>query len=380
MSARILVVDSDRGVLRSLERELRSGGWLPVVTDEPRSAVRWAGDLPLRAALVAEPLGQGSGLALLDELRRVQPACLRLAVAGPEGQEAAEAARDRGAVLDVIRKPVVPAQVRRALESALARARRFEAVAETQRRALRGVEEAMLAECLDGGHVALAVQPVVDLRAPDEPVGWEGLLRTTHPVLSTPDALLRVATETGRAAELGAAVFRLARGRMDEIPRGARLFLNLHPDQLDGPDRLFADLEPLLDVAPRITLEVGERHEPADPDAWERSTTLLRIRGFGLALDDVGAGGDSVSRLAELQPEWIKLDMSLVRHIDSDPSKQRRVGVLAGLGRALQARVVAVGVEDAREARALLRCGVAYAQGYAFGRPTLGRIRKLEVA
>jgi len=92
--------------------------------------------------------------------------------------------------------------------------------------------------------------------------------------------------------------------------------------------------------------------------------------GFSIAVDDLGAGYSSLSVLAELQPRFIKVDMSIVRGIDTEPRKQRLVDLLTRFAEATGATLIAEGVETTEEAEALRSCGAHWLQGYLFGRPS----------
>jgi len=103
-------------------------------------------------------------------------------------------------------------------------------------------------------------------------------------------------------------------------------------------------------------------------DIQERMAAL-RARGYRIAVDDLGAGYAGLSSLASLQPEVVKLDMSLVRGVDQQPIKQRLVASLQTLGGPLGIRVVAEGVETQAERDTLIAIGCDLFQGYLFAKP-----------
>ena len=141
---------------------------------------------------------------------------------------------------------------------------------------------------------------------------------------------------------------------------------------MGNPSALLAALEPFAPHASRITLEITERSRLQDIDHWDESVKLLGSMGFSIAVDDLGAGYSSLSILADLQPQFIKLDMSLVRGIHKEPRKRRLVQLMATFGAATEAQIIAEGVEEEAEADALRDCGIDLMQGYYFGRPTEG--------
>jgi EAL domain-containing protein (putative c-di-GMP-specific phosphodiesterase class I) len=226
----------------------------------------------------------------------------------------------------------------------------------------------MLEECLEGDMLRLAVQPIVT--AGDSlPVAYEALLRSDHACLTTPIAVLRAAESMGMLSSIGAVVTRCADAWMDALPYPTKLFMNLHPAEFADPRSLRQRLTPLRAQADRLVIEITERARIVEIDGWQESVDWLRENGFALALDDLGAGYSSLSMLAELSPQYVKVDMSIVRNINGDSRKQRLVDLLCRFVETTDARVIAEGVETPDEAEALRACGVHLLQGYLFGRP-----------
>jgi EAL domain-containing protein (putative c-di-GMP-specific phosphodiesterase class I) len=170
--------------------------------------------------------------------------------------------------------------------------------------------------------------------------------------------------------ELGQAVSKYAAGWMTQIPPGIKLFMNLHPDELADPDGMCRSLQPLQPWAESVVLEITERSRLQGIEAWDESVERVTAMGFSIAVDDLGAGYSSLSVLAELQPSFIKVDMSIVRGIDCDPRKQRLVDLLCRFADATNATLIAEGVETKEEATSLRECGAHLLQGYLFGKPS----------
>ena len=99
---------------------------------------------------------------------------------------------------------------------------------------------------------------------------------------------------------------------------------------------------------------------------------MLRRLGYRIAVDDLGAGYAALGALAMLEPDVVKLDMSLVRDLDRHPTKRRVVGAIATLCRELGSKVVAEGVETAIERKVLVELGIDLLQGYLFAKPARG--------
>lgn len=235
----------------------------------------------------------------------------------------------------------------------------------------RMTERDRLDETLAAGLLEMAAQPIV--RFGDDGThaigAYEALLRPGHPVWDQPGPLLDAAERQSRMGELGSIVAALAARWLERIPEPARLFVNLHPHQLADPARLERELAPLLPHARRVVLEITERSRLVDLGGWEETVAHVGALGFAIAVDDLGAGWSSLDILALVQPEFIKIDMSLVRGVDAAPRKRRLVELVHGFAEATGAHVVAEGVETAAEAGALLDVGVRWMQGFWFGRP-----------
>ena len=95
----------------------------------------------------------------------------------------------------------------------------------------------------------------------------------------------------------------------------------------------------------------------------------LHALGIGLAYDDFGAGQSRLAELAEAPPDFLKLDMKLMRGIDQAPARQEIVGALTEISSRLGVRVLAEGIETIEEAECCRRLGCHWAQGFLFGRP-----------
>ena len=119
----------------------------------------------------------------------------------------------------------------------------------------------------------------------------------------------------------------------------------------------------------RIVLELTEHEHVDDYPTLERALRPLRKAGVRIAIDDAGAGYASMSHILNLAPDFIKLDLSLTRHIDTDRKRRALAAALIGFGWQTDAQIVAEGVESAAELDALRRLGVQMAQGYFLCEP-----------
>jgi len=144
--------------------------------------------------------------------------------------------------------------------------------------------------------------------------------------------------------------------------------VNLHPVDLEDED-LYDPAAPLSRVAPRVVLEITERASLSDVPELASRLARLRALGFRIAVDDLGAGFAGLASFARLRPEVVKIDMSLVRGVESDPVRQKLVDSITHASHDLGILVVAEGIESAAERDVLTALEVDLLQGYLFGRP-----------
>ncbi len=154
-----------------------------------------------------------------------------------------------------------------------------------------------------------------------------------------------------------------------------RLSINFMPNAVYEP---VACLRATLAAAGRVgfplaslVFELTEDERVDEPEHLVAIVEEYRRQGFTRAVDDFGAGHAGLTRLLDLQPDLVKIDMHLVRGIDADPSRQAVVGAVVGMASALDVVVLAEGVETETEYATLLGLGVPLFQGYWFGRPAL---------
>ena len=375
----VLVVDDDPVILKLCQRTLETEGWqVTLAPDGDRAIAIAASRRDQLDCIVSDVNMPGmSGFELLARMRDHDEDVPVLLMTGDPSLEGAVTAIEGGAVC-YLSKPFSPD----ALAEAVARASRRHGVSRMRRRAL-----GLLAEMGGGGAPAdhadvvarferaisslwMAFQPIVVARG-GAPFAYEALLRTEEETLRRPDLFLGVAERLGRIQEVGRAVRGAVAARAAEAPPGLLLFVNVHGLELND-EELYSPAAPLTAVAGRVVLEITERVAlDGVPDASARIAMLRRL-GFRIAVDDLGAGYAGLASLAALEPEIVKLDMSLVRGIEHSATKRRVVGAMATLTRELGSRVVAEGVETASERDAIESAGVDLLQGWLIGRP--GRV------
>jgi EAL domain-containing protein (putative c-di-GMP-specific phosphodiesterase class I) len=151
------------------------------------------------------------------------------------------------------------------------------------------------------------------------------------------------------------------------------LFINLSNHGLEYLDSIglgLADLVARSDLEPtRCVLEITERTYAESQAALKHRVGELREAGFRIAIDDMGTGYSALHVLAELQPDFIKLNHMLVRDLASEPIKRNLVSAITSFAGTSHSVVIAEGVEREDEMNALVELGVMLQQGFFFGHP-----------
>jgi EAL domain-containing protein (putative c-di-GMP-specific phosphodiesterase class I) len=370
--ARILVVDDEDALRRAMQRILERAGYEVVTAANGREAIRWLDDIATLDAIVSDlRMPEMNGLELLRAVRsRDLDLPVLLVTAAPDVASAIEAI-DFGAY-KYIPKPVDHELICESVQRAVALRRmarvKREGLALLGQSNVRAADRAGLESSFDGvlRTLWMAYQPIV--HAADGTVfGYEALLRANEPSLPHPGAILDAAERLDRLPALGRAVRAAAAAPMAQVP-GAVLFVNLHTRDL-ADETLFSAEATLARIAPNVILEITERASLDEVSDVRDRVARLRAMGFRLAVDDLGAGYAGLTSFATLEPEIIKLDMSLVRDVDTNPVKRRVVGQMTTLAHDLHVLVVAEGVETLAERNMLVSLGCDLLQGYLLAKP-----------
>jgi EAL domain-containing protein (putative c-di-GMP-specific phosphodiesterase class I) len=213
----------------------------------------------------------------------------------------------------------------------------------------------------------MAYQPIV--RAKDRTLfGFEALLRSAEPTLPHPGAILDAAERLDRLPQLGRAIRSCAATPVGPRPDTGHLFVNLHTRDLLDPT-LTSDDSPLSKIAGRVVLEITERASLDEIKDIPSRVARLREMGFQIAIDDLGAGYAGLTSFALLEPEIVKLDMTLVRNVHKQSTKQKLIRSMTALCKDMGMMVVGEGVENVEERDALIELGCDLLQGYLFAKP-----------
>jgi EAL domain-containing protein (putative c-di-GMP-specific phosphodiesterase class I) len=364
----VLVVDDEPSILQALERSLARD--FEVETYDAAEAaidrVRKGG-----VSVVLSDIGMPgmSGLDLLGAARELDPDLPFVLITGAPSVESATKAIERG-VFRYLPKPIDGAEI----ALAVSQASQFRRLALLKREALelRGAQSTPRPAWLgDSFRQALAqlwmvFQPIVSVSGRSV-YGYEALMRSAHADFRSPAQLLNAAERANALGDLGRAVRERAAASAPTLD-GALLFVNLHPLELNDP-ALFAPDAPLVKMADRVVLEITERASLGGIEHLQERVAELRKLGFRLAVDDLGAGYAGLTSFALLEPEIVKLDMSLTRGVDRSSVKQKLVGSIGTLCREMGMTIVVEGVETPEERDTLLGLGCDLLQGHLFGYP-----------
>ncbi|MBW3555238.1 MAG: EAL domain-containing protein, partial [Gemmatimonadetes bacterium] len=211
----------------------------------------------------------------------------------------------------------------------------------------------------------------------EEIYGYEALARGRRRGLRSPEVLLEVASEANLLWELSRLLRKRAvQGIAGDLKDGQYLFLNVDPHDFNDPE--FRDLTPEAlgaAVGDKLVLEITERTAISDYPQFKEYLKTFRDRGFRFAVDDAGSGYAGLGSIANLEPDYIKLDISLISNIDTNFLKQNLVETLVKFAETFGAMVVAEGVERREEFEAVKQLGVHLTQGFLFHKPRLAGVQ-----
>ena len=215
-------------------------------------------------------------------------------------------------------------------------------------------------------------QPIID--AKDGSVfAYEALMRVDLPTLHSPADVLRLAREENCLHEVERITFFRASSAYQTLENAGKvvpsalLFVNSIASQYLTPDELSEYSARYASILPRIVIEITEE-EVLDPKALRIKQTICGSSG-AFALDDYGSGYSNERSLLELSPNYIKIDLSIIRSIDTDANKRQIVSNTVSYAHQRGMKVVAEGLETADEVRTVLSLGVDLLQGFFLAMP-----------
>lgn len=236
-------------------------------------------------------------------------------------------------------------------------------------------ESGWLVEMIEDERLVVHFQPIVRAEDPDAIAGWEALLRGRDPdgELVSPARLFRRAREADLLFTLDREARMTAVRAAGEWIRDERVFINFNPTSIYDPSYCLRTTVQAVEEAElradQLVFEVVETEEIEHVDDLVEILDFYRDAGFSVALDDLGTGYASLTFLSRLQPDVIKLDMELIRDVDSSPYRAEVASKLLDLAERTGAQSVAEGVESEGEWTWVRDHGATFASGFFFGRP-----------
>lgn len=216
-------------------------------------------------------------------------------------------------------------------------------------------------------------QPILDFKT-GSILGWEALSRGPEKSsFHSPVVLFETAEQLGRLFALEKVCRESAIRKVGQLVENKKLFLNIHPKTMADPEFTPGNtLELMQEVGltpENVVLEITEQHSVHEFELFYRTLDHYRNQGFRVAVDDAGAGYAGLSTIAELQPEYIKLDKALIDGIHKDPVKRALVETTVTFADKIGSQIIAEGIESQAQAVCLKDIGVHCGQGYFIARP-----------
>ncbi len=219
-------------------------------------------------------------------------------------------------------------------------------------------------------------QPIVSINDTSQIFGYESLLRGLDEqgnlVLPTP--ILELATEAGLIPQLDQIARLSTITQFSRYQVSGHIFINFAPTSLYDPVFCLRSTVEAIDVAgishDRVVFEVVESDNPQDLDHLKAVLQYYRNAGFLVALDDLGSGYSSLNLLHQLRPDFIKLDIELIRDVHQDLYKASITEKLLEIAQKLNIQTVAEGIECIEELNWLQERGANFAQGYLIAKPS----------
>lgn len=233
-------------------------------------------------------------------------------------------------------------------------------------------------DLLRHGRLATQFQPIVHAKDRSQLFAYECLMRGSDERGGTIDS----AEILGMAREANLLFFLDREARTTAIRNAAhfglgvaeKIFVNFNPTAIYAPEHCLrttiAAVEDSGIERKNVVFEIIESDRVRDTPHLARILAFYRERGFGVALDDLGAGYNSLTFLSSLRPDYMKLDLELIRNVDRDQYKAAIAANLLDLAHKLGIASIAEGVETRGELDWVCAHGADFVQGYLIGHPT----------
>ncbi len=245
---------------------------------------------------------------------------------------------------------------------------------------LQKKQYAELIRILHQKEIVTVFQPIIQMHN-GQLVGYEALNRPkSSSSFHTTEEFYRFLGETDQIFEFENLTRRQSIESYVELKKESGLeseeliFLNVHPYVLSDTNYKSGNTLRYIKahgLEPRqIVFEITEKQAVEDYSKLEKVLTNYRLQGFKIAIDDVGAGYNSLKTMMYIKPDFIKLDRSFIQNIDRNMAQQKLVTLFVQYATQSNSQVIAEGVERIEELQCLKALKVNYAQGYYIGKPS----------
>jgi EAL domain-containing protein (putative c-di-GMP-specific phosphodiesterase class I) len=354
----VLILDRDREAATSVASGMTADRRLVLTGCDTALAPLVLSRVPV-ASLIADAQMDGpfssAVLDLVAETRQQQADCRIVLHADETTGPWCDEARRRGATDIVRRSP-----------SALL----------PQPSALPSIHLPNIDELIASEHLLPAFQPIVDLSEHGRiGHGFESLARFDAASLPfcDPQFLFEYARRTGRIADLELACLRRTLREAAALPRGAKLFINIHPHALREGTRLtrtlVADAHEHGVPLTNVVLEITEQEKLDATPGITQTIDELRAHGVQFALDDVGTAYSHLDRIECVRPSYLKISHEFGTDFEKNPTRRKIIRNILSLAQDFECEVVLEGIESESTSGAAEEMGARYAQGFYYARP-----------
>ncbi len=230
-----------------------------------------------------------------------------------------------------------------------------------------------LTNILDTKNIYTVFQPIISL-SDARVIGYEALSRGPRgSALERPDQLFDTAKKLNKLWDLELLCRIAALDRAKYMPPDKMLFINVDPKIIHDTrfqKGLTRDILDQYHIDPtNIIFEITEKTSIEDYRSFRRILDNYTSQGYKIAIDDTGSGYSGLRMLAETRPQFIKIDMQLVRDIDKDNLKQALIRAFYDFAASTNMKIIAEGIETVSELYTLIDIGIHYGQGYLLQKP-----------
>jgi EAL domain-containing protein (putative c-di-GMP-specific phosphodiesterase class I) len=232
-----------------------------------------------------------------------------------------------------------------------------------------------LLDLLSTGSLTNHFQPIVSAQDPSQLFALESLMRgiSRQGELISPRQIFGASEDLDLMCQVDLVARQNTIEAMGRWQSNCKMFINFLPTCLEDPSFCLhctiADIDEAGIPHDRVIFEITEVEKVKDINRFRRLLDLYRETGFQIALDDLGSGYSSLNMLHQLRPDFIKLDIDLIRNVHQDRYKSQIAQKLLEVAQSLNVQTIAEGVESPGELDWARENGANYVQGYLIAKP-----------